>query len=63
MVRRSRDDNGAMRPGGSVSNFAYAANNLSSRVLIAMIETVFEAPDGLVINAIAVDHSPVPAVA
>jgi len=57
------DDDGPMGPGGSVSNFAYSANDLSSRVPFATVETVLEAPDGLVIKAIAVDHGPVPAVA
>ena len=57
------DDDGPMGPGGSVSNFAYAAHDLSSRVPSAEIETVLSAPDGLVIKAIAVDHGPVPAVA
>jgi len=56
------DDDGPMGPGGSVSNFAYTANDLSSRVPFASVETVLEADDGLVITAIAVDHGPVPAV-
>lgn len=57
------DDDGPMGPGGSVSNFAYTANDLSSRVPFAEVETLLEADDGLVIKAIAVDHGPVPAVA
>ncbi len=56
------DDDGPRGPGGSVSNFAYTANDLSSRVPGATIETVLD-EDGLVIKAIAVDHGPVPAVA
>ncbi|HDH16359.1 MAG TPA: MBL fold metallo-hydrolase [Gammaproteobacteria bacterium] len=56
------DDDGPLGPGGSVSNFAYTANDLSSRVPGAEIETVLD-EDGLVIKAIAVDHGPVPAVA
>ena len=57
------DDDGPMGPGGSASDFAYTANDLSSRVPAASVETVLETPDGLVIKAIAVDHGPVPAVA
>lgn len=57
------DDDGPMGPGGSVSNFAYTANDLSARVPGASIETVLSTADGLVIKAIAVDHGPVPAVA
>ncbi len=57
------DDDGPMGPGGSVSNFAYAAHDLSSRVPGAEVETVLNTPDGLVVKAIAVDHGPVPAVA
>ena len=57
------DDDGPMGPGSNVSNFAYTANDLSSRVPGAAIETVLSEPDGLVIKAIAVDHGPVPAVA
>jgi ribonuclease BN (tRNA processing enzyme) len=45
------------------SSFAYTANDLSSKVPGATVETVLEADDGLVIKAIAVDHGPVPAVA
>lgn len=49
-------------PGGPVSNFAYTANDLLSKVPFAPIETVLSTTDGLVITAIAVDHGPVPAV-
>ncbi len=58
------DDNGPpVLPGESVSTFAYTAHDLVSTVPGAKIQTVLEAPDGLMIKAIAVDHGPVPAVA
>lgn len=57
------DDDGPMGPGGAVSQFAYTAHDLSSTVPGAEIENVLTADDGLVIDAIAVDHGPVPAVA
>lgn len=58
------DDNGPpTNPGESVSKFAYTANDLVSTVPGAVLQTVLETPDGLVIKAIAVDHGPVPAVA
>ncbi len=57
------DDDGPRGPGGPVSNFAYTAHDLSSRVPFASIETVLSTNDGLVVKAIAVDHGPVPAVA
>lgn len=64
------DDNGPSNPpipfgeeGGPVSNFAYTANDLLSKVPGAPIETIMSTDDGLVITAIAVDHGPVPAVA
>jgi len=57
------DDDGPMGPGTAVSKFAYTANDLSSTVPGATIETVLDTDDGLVVKAIAVDHGPVPAVA
>jgi len=41
------DDDGPRGPGGPVSNFAYTANDLSSRVPFASIETVLSTDDGL----------------
>jgi ribonuclease BN (tRNA processing enzyme) len=57
------DDDGPRGPGDNVSEFKYTANHLSSTVPGAGIEKVLEAPDGLLIESIAVDHGPVPAVA
>lgn len=57
------DDDGPKGTGGPVSDFNYTANDLSSRVPFANIETVLATDDGLVIKSIAVDHGPVPAVA
>ena len=45
------------------SDFSYEAHDLNSTVTGAAIETVLHTPDGLLIQAIAVDHGPVPAVA
>jgi len=45
------------------SSFAYQAHDLNPIVNGAVIETVLEADDGLLIEAIAVDHGPAPAVA
>ena len=50
-------------PGESVSTFAYTAHDLASTVPGATLQTVLSAPGGLVIESIAVDHGPVPAVA
>jgi ribonuclease BN (tRNA processing enzyme) len=50
-------------PGGPVSNFVYTANDLSSTVPGATVQTVMSEPDGLLVESIAVDHGPVPAVA
>ncbi|MFW2439352.1 MAG: MBL fold metallo-hydrolase [Arenicellales bacterium] len=47
---------------GGASNFSYTANDLSSRIPNASIETLLD-EGGLVIKSIAVDHGPVPAVA
>lgn len=47
---------------GGASSFAYQARDLNSAVSGATIENVLTAPDGLVIDAIAVNHGPVPAV-
>ena len=57
------DDDGPMGSGGPVSNFAYTANDLFSKVPGASIQPVLSTDDGLVITSIAVDHGPVPAVA
>lgn len=56
------DDDGPTAPGGPVSNFAYTANDLLSKVPFAPIQSILSTDDGLVITAIAVDHGPVPAV-
>jgi len=56
------DDDGPMGPGGPVSDFAYTANDLLSKVPGAPIQPVLSTDDGLVITAIAVDHGPVPAL-
>jgi ribonuclease BN (tRNA processing enzyme) len=45
------------------SKFAYEAHDLKSAVPSAVIEEVLHTADGLTIQAIAVDHGPVPAVA
>lgn len=45
------------------SSFAYEAHDLNSAWNGAVVEEVLSAPDGLLIEAIAVDHGPVPAVA
>jgi len=47
---------------GQASTFAYKAHDISSTVAGATIENLVNAPDGLVIDAIAVNHGPVPAV-
>ena len=48
---------------GGQSKFRYAAHDLSSTVAGAVIEQVLTSDDGLIVEAIAVDHGPVPAVA
>lgn len=45
------------------SQFAYEAHDLNSTVAGASIEEILSTPDGLVLQAIAVDHGPVPALA
>lgn len=45
------------------SSFAYEAHDLNSAWNGATVEEVLNTPDGLLIEAIAVDHGPVPAVA
>jgi ribonuclease BN (tRNA processing enzyme) len=48
---------------GGRSSFSYAAHDLNSMVSGATVEEVLRTDDGVVIEAIAVDHGPVPAVA
>ncbi len=48
---------------GGASRFRYVAHDLNPVVPGAAIETVLNTPDGLHVEAIAVDHGPVPAVA
>ncbi|WP_198262532.1 MBL fold metallo-hydrolase [sulfur-oxidizing endosymbiont of Gigantopelta aegis] len=48
---------------GKQSRFKYMAHDLSSQVNGAVIEEILNTPDGLIIQSIAVDHGPVPAVA
>jgi len=48
---------------GGQSQFAYAAHDLNSIVPEATIEEVLTTDDGVLIEAIAVDHGPVPALA
>jgi ribonuclease BN (tRNA processing enzyme) len=58
------DDNGPPTTAGeSVSNFAYEATDLPSKVPGATEYEVLSEPDGLKVTSIAVDHGPVPAVA
>jgi len=45
------------------SKFNYIAHDLNSMVNGAVLEEVLKTPDGLLIQAIAVDHGPVPALA
>lgn len=45
------------------SQFAYEAHDLNSAIPGANIEEILSTPDGLVLQAIAVDHGPVPALA
>lgn len=56
------DDDGLGGPAVSVSDFEYVAHDLSSTVPGATLENVLN-ENGLVIQSIAVDHGPVPAVA
>lgn len=48
---------------GGQSSFSYMAHDLNSMVSGASVEEVLRTDDGLLIEAIAVDHGPVPAVA
>ena len=48
---------------GGASKFQYKAHDLNAVVAGAAVEEVVRADDGLLVEAIAVDHGPVPAVA
>ena len=48
---------------GGASKFAYQAHDLNSTVAGAAVEEVLRTDDGILVEAIAVDHGPVPAVA
>ena len=48
---------------GGASAFAYQAHDLKSAVPGAALEEVLRTDDGILVEAIAVDHGPVPAVA
>lgn len=48
---------------GGASKFDYKAHDLNSIVANAVVEEVVRTDDGVLIEAIAVDHGPVPAVA
>lgn len=48
---------------GGASKFAYTAHDLNSAVAGAAVQEVLRTDDGILVEAIAVDHGPVPAVA
>lgn len=48
---------------GGASSFQYRAHDLNSSVMGAAVEQVLRTDDGVLVEAIAVDHGPVPAVA
>ena len=48
---------------GGASKFAYQAHDLNSTVAGASVQEVLRTDDGILVEAIAVDHGPVPALA